>query len=282
MREPRSLWPALVILAVVVGTFHGLLKPGLDEREIGDLTASMRQAAWWLGRYPADFAVELLDGETLQLADRVGEQIVVLNFFTTWCMPCRREMPELERFAREAGEEVLLLGIDVGEDRETVERFLAEVEVSFPVALDQSRTIASNYGVESFPTTVLIGIDGRIALYQSGAISNAEVTLGGPLTAQRTARRQGAAISKEDYLAALEEQPDRPGGRGQSDQLEGRALRIAEEMPCPCGCEQQVLHCVCQTASKIKQRLADVEGDERDDAEIMQALDKEFCVGGAS
>ena len=281
--QPAPLLKSLIVLfAIAVGVFHGFLKPDLDPVQIGQLEEFVLQMDQWQGRYPEEFELELMDGEMLRLSDEIGKRSIVLNFFATWCGPCREEMPELSRFATEFGDDrLLLLGIDVEEDREVVRAFLEEVLVSFPVALDEHGRVAAKYGVESYPTTVLIGLDGRIALYQVGAISNADVTFAAPLAEQETIRELELAISSEAFLAALAEQPPLTNDEDEFE-LTGRALEIAKAMPCPCGCNQLVHDCSCQTADGITVRLGEMDLEGKTDQEIMESLNQEFCVGATS
>ncbi len=269
----------IIPFAVGVGIFHGYMKPDLDRAQIDQLEDYMEQMDRWQGRYPEDFEVELLSGGSIRLAEEIGRRVVVLNFFATWCGPCREEMPELERFARQAGrDDVLLLGIDVDEPRSTVEEFIAGIEVSFPIGLDTDGRVASDYGVTSYPTTVVIGLDGRISLYQVGAISNADVTLTPAIAQQDDIRAGGLVVSKDEYLALLEAQPEIPSDNHEA-RLTGRALEIAKAMPCSCGCSQTVHECACQTADKITERLAEGNLDGKTDREVMEELNREFCVG---
>jgi len=271
------------VLAAAVGVFHGFLKPDLDEGRIAELEDFVLRSDRWVGRYPPDFAVELLNGDSFALSDEIGGKIIVLNFFATWCVPCRKEMPELDRYARSVGaEELLLLGIDVGEDRATVEDFLDEVPIDFPVALDSASRVAGQYGVDSFPTTVLIGLDGKIALYQVGEISNAEVTFAESLAVQQKLRDDGAVVDRATYLERLAAQPELDLGLDDEIELTGRRLEIARNMPCPCGCEQQVAECGCQTADKVTRKLSEMDIEGAADGEIMEALNREFCVGATS
>jgi thiol-disulfide isomerase/thioredoxin len=281
--QPAPVLKSLIVLfAIAIGVFHGFLKPDLDPAQIGRLEEFVLEMDQWQGRYPEEFELELMDGTMLRLSDEIGKRSIVLNFFATWCGPCREEMPELSRFAKELGDDrLLLLGIDVEEDREVVQAFLEEVPVSFPVALDEHGRVAAKYGVESYPTTVLIGLDGRIALYQVGAISNADVTLAAPLAEQETVREMGLEISRDAFLAALAEQPPLTYDEDELE-LTGRGLEIARTMPCPCGCNQRVHDCTCQTADGITDRLAEMDLEGKTDQEIMQSLNQEFCAGATS
>jgi thiol-disulfide isomerase/thioredoxin len=277
----KLLMGLLVLLACAVGAFHGFIKASLDPERVEQMEDFFGRATLWHGRYPPDFELETLAGETFQLAEYVGKKVVVLNFFATWCEPCRTEMPELERFHQAHRERpLLLIGIDVEESRSEVEGFVRELGVTFPVGLDTDGSVASSFQVDSYPTTVLIGIDGRIYLYETGAILNADVAFSDLLSSQQDLLESGGGVTRERYLEVLAEQPE----LGVSDfadgpKLTGRAREIAEKMACPCGCEQQVLDCSCSTADKITTRLGELDLDERDDDDVIRELNKEFCVG---
>lgn len=271
----------LVVLAGAVGVFHGFVKPGLDERQVDQIKDFIARGAAWQGRYPPDFRLDLLAGDEFQLSEHIGKEIVVLNFFATWCAPCRAEMPELERFRQaQRARPFLIIGIDVRESRATVQEFVSELKVTFPIALDGDGEVAASYQVGSFPTTVLIGVDGRVHLYETGAIFNADVAFSDHLDLQERLLEAGGGVSREEYMAGLSEQPEigaDPPDEG--PRLTGRALEIAQKMPCPCGCEQRVQECGCSTADKIKKRLNEMELEGRTDIEVIRELNREFCVG---
>ena len=278
--SPRLLWGALAVLATAVGLFHGWIKADLDRQQVEQIQELMFQPELWQGRYPPEFELPLLDGGSFVLSENIGRKTIALNFFTTWCGPCREEMPELDRFyGQSRDEEFVLLGIDVGEERELVETFVDQLALSFPVALDRQSSVAGDFQVTSFPTTVVIGLDGTVQLYEIGAIRNAEIAFGELMTKNRSIREEDGAISAEGYRTAYAAQPPLAGGDDDGPELEGRALEIAEAMPCPCGCEQQVEECTCQTADRITERLATMDLGDRTDREVMEELNREFCVG---
>lgn len=270
----------IVALAVAVGVFHGFLKPPLDRQQVEDIAEQTRRATEWLGRYPPDFEVRTLGGESFALREHVGREVIVLNFFATWCGPCRSEMPELERFARGFEDRpFLLLGVDVGEVPDEVRRFVDEIGVSFPVALDSDGGVAESFQVDAYPTTVVIGAGGWVAHYEAGAILNADVALLDTVREELARVEQGRGISEEDYLERLARQEPLGDDRQRRPRLTGRAREIAAEMPCPCGCDDQVLDCRCQTASEIRSRLAETDLEGRVEAEVVYELNREFCVG---
>jgi thiol-disulfide isomerase/thioredoxin len=109
-----------------------------------------------------DFTLEELSGETLSMSDLTGN-FVFLNFWATWCPPCREEMPSMEVLHQEMeGAPFRMVAVNVREDRQTVEPFIEEFGYSYPVILDRDGRLSTNYGVRGIPTTYFIGPDGTV------------------------------------------------------------------------------------------------------------------------
>ncbi len=110
-----------------------------------------------------DFAVPDLGGRTVRLSALRGK-VVLLNLWTTWCPPCRDEMPSMERLhQRLRGRDFQLLAVSQDEDgRRVVESFVREMKLSFPVLVDPERQVGERYGVWGYPETFLIDREGRI------------------------------------------------------------------------------------------------------------------------
>jgi len=110
---------------------------------------------------PPKFAGSTFDAHEVSLAKLQG-QVVIVNFWASWCAECRPEMPVLERLHRErAGRGLVVIGINVREGMPTVRRYARELDLTFPLVLDTTGAINSLYGVVGLPTTFVIDRDGR-------------------------------------------------------------------------------------------------------------------------
>jgi thiol-disulfide isomerase/thioredoxin len=109
-----------------------------------------------------DFILPMLQGGGAALSDYRG-QVVFLNFWATWCPPCREEMPSMQLLYDELSDEGLeILAIDVQEPQATVKAFVDEFGFSFPVLLDENGRVAMRYSVRAFPTTYIIDREGNL------------------------------------------------------------------------------------------------------------------------
>ena len=112
-------------------------------------------------RQQADFTLTDLNGKSWTLKELKGK-VVLLNFWATWCPPCRKEMPDLENlYERFGGQGLVILGID-DEDAATVKPFIAQHSVSYPVLLDPGRKVNTLFQVEGIPKTFVYGRDGKL------------------------------------------------------------------------------------------------------------------------
>jgi thiol-disulfide isomerase/thioredoxin len=119
---------------------------------------------------PRDFSLSLLEGGKRSLSSYKGK-VVFLNFWATWCGPCRVEMPSMEALYNKYNDKGLeILAVNSGEDQATVSSFLKNEGFSFPVLLDLDGRVGLNYGLQAIPTTFLIDRDGMIVLRLVGSI----------------------------------------------------------------------------------------------------------------
>ena len=109
-----------------------------------------------------DFEIETFDGEMLRLSDLEGK-VVVLNFWASWCPPCRWEMPFFEEMHQEYKDQgVVFLGVAISDTLENARGFAESTGVTYPIGLDTTGEISRNYNVVSLPTTFFIGREGNV------------------------------------------------------------------------------------------------------------------------
>jgi peroxiredoxin len=130
------------------------------------------------GKPPAaEFTLSDLDGKVYRLADYRG-RVVIVNFWATWCPPCRFELPSMEKaYQILKKQDVVMLGINVGEDADTIFSFTADYPVSFPLLLDKEATVIKQYPVIGLPTSYIINPKGQLVYRVIGTRDWTDATL---------------------------------------------------------------------------------------------------------
>jgi len=124
-----------------------------------------------LGEIAPDFELETLDGETAKLSDFRGEK-VLLNFWATWCPPCRAEMPDMQKFHEETNVNILAVNlIETESSPQNVPEFKDELGLTFPILLDKGSELTTEYKIMAYPTSFMIDTNGRIQYKAFGAIN---------------------------------------------------------------------------------------------------------------
>lgn len=115
-----------------------------------------------------DFTVKTPDGRDFRLSEHRG-QVVFVNFWATWCPPCREEMPALERLFQQTKKDgLVMLAVSVDADSKVVAPFLTEHRFTFVVGLDPQMRLADAYGVRALPASFIIDREGRLAALALG------------------------------------------------------------------------------------------------------------------
>ncbi len=124
----------------------------------------------WTGGATPPLAVKDIEGREWRL-DHLGGRTVLVNFWATWCAPCVQEMPSLQRLRdRFAARGFEVIGINLEENAARIRPFLARYAVSFPVVRDHDGSVRSRWNVRIYPSSFVIGPDGRIALAAIGEL----------------------------------------------------------------------------------------------------------------
>lgn len=147
----RAVITGVLILAALLAV--GTLQQGTRGSIVGGL----------IGTTASDFTVTTFNGSVVRLNDLRGRPVVI-NFWASWCPPCRTEAPVLERVARaeSAAGRAAFLGIDVRDQEENARRFLADFSITYPTGPDPGNVEASYQGI-GIPFTVFVAADGTIA-----------------------------------------------------------------------------------------------------------------------
>lgn len=155
----------LVAFIVVLGSAATLFAQTATDRAPKDKLVPL------VGSEAPNFSLRSLDGSEMSLRAWRG-QVVLVNFWATWCLPCRTEMPEIEAaYQAHRSEGLTVLAINQGEDKETVARFVQEFRLTFPVLLDSDGAVVKRYDVRGLPASFFIDREGVIYTIRSGELN---------------------------------------------------------------------------------------------------------------
>lgn len=168
-KSNKSLWVMLALIVVILLVI--LLLPSCggrgnkkDAAEQTELTTLVKA-----GRTAPDFTVTMFDGSSLTLAELRGK-VVLLNFWATWCPPCREELTHVQKqiIDRFAGKEFVFLPVSRGEEREAVAAFREKTGYTFPMGLDPDRAVYDLYASNYIPRNFVIDRKGKVVLATVG------------------------------------------------------------------------------------------------------------------
>ena len=138
------------------------LKTSLLGILLGIIATSSLAASDLAGQMAPDFALKSSTGENLRLSEYRGD-VVMINFWATWCGPCRQEMPLLDDlYGRYQRVGFSLLGVNIDDDSRRAMKMVQELGISFPVLFDESKEVSKLYAVEAMPVTILVDREGRV------------------------------------------------------------------------------------------------------------------------
>jgi peroxiredoxin len=157
----------MAILAIVLCAallFGGSFTAKAQDRPTPEQTTLVKE-----GQNAPAFEVEMFDGSTVKLADLKGK-VVLLNFWATWCPPCRAELATVEKELIEKfkGQDFVFLPVSRGEKKETVAAFREKMGYTFPMGLDTDSRVYKEYASQYIPRNFLIGKDGKIVKVSIG------------------------------------------------------------------------------------------------------------------
>jgi peroxiredoxin len=156
-----------------------------SRRQLLGLAASLLAMTSWPGnaratvapRAPApDFTLRRMDGANLRLQEQRG-QVVLVNFWATWCAPCRQEMPHLSRlYEKYRNSGFVLLGVNVDDNARKAAELATSLGLPFPVLFDTDKAVSRVYDMNAMPATLLIDREGRVRYIHRGYRDGFEIT----------------------------------------------------------------------------------------------------------
>ena len=157
---------SIAIFGLLALALFAVLAYGLANRS----SATGRSGVTRIGKPAPEFAMRLLDGGEFRLSDHQGVPLVI-NFWASWCPPCRQESPAFERQWRRYGDSgIQFVGVDIQDDVSDAEAYVREFGLTFPNGLDADGKITIDYGVIGLPVTFFVGSSGIVEGRWVGAI----------------------------------------------------------------------------------------------------------------
>lgn len=124
-----------------------------------------------VGKLAPDFELETLTGETVRLSDYRGKPIIV-NFWATWCPPCRAEIPDFQKLYN--NHDVVILAVNLTQSEKSEDRvreFVNDFEMTFPILMDEQADVSTVYQVQAYPTSYMIDSNGHIQYFAMGPMN---------------------------------------------------------------------------------------------------------------
>ncbi|GAA0496328.1 hypothetical protein GCM10008986_24050 [Salinibacillus aidingensis] len=182
----RLIGPAIILTMFTIVVFNFAQEQVNDSRAnkeeefdgvavaVPDEYESENQTSVEIGETAPDFTLHTLEGEQVKLSELNGEK-VMLNFWATWCKPCRKEMPEMQKFHEKYGDKMNIIAVNATgyeTSENNVQDFVNKYHLTFPVPLDQELTVTMDqYQVFNLPSSYFINTEGKVIEKYSGSIT---------------------------------------------------------------------------------------------------------------
>jgi thiol-disulfide isomerase/thioredoxin len=264
----KTLWGALIVLALAVAAFLAVrYTRGVGEQltsSTGSTTASGKPRVRFVKNPKAipDLTMTTLDGKTITTADLAGK-VVIVNFWATWCAPCRAEIPDLVKLQTQYKDHLVIIGV-LSEDEPGphVSRFAADYKINYPIVPETKELAAAFPGIYALPTTFMVGPDGKMMQKHIGQIRPAQIEVETRVLAKLPvdAEVEFEPDDKEAVLASNARATEIPGldMSTLTAQQKTLALNRLNDEPCGCGCGMTIAQCrINDSTCAVSPKLAD-------------------------
>ncbi|PTM59247.1 thiol-disulfide oxidoreductase ResA [Desmospora activa] len=165
MNKRTRYWVRRILMVVMAGLVGFALYQALADEKTG---AEVGESA-------PDFELETLEGETLKLSDLKGKAVLI-NFWATWCKPCRDEMPAIQSvYERYQDQDFVVVGVNIAETPVSVKGFARQLELDFPIVLDRNREVTKQYNIGPIPSSVFLDKEGKVVRKQDGQMVEGQI-----------------------------------------------------------------------------------------------------------
>ena len=164
-----------VVVVIIIAAIIFIQNPfKKSETIIGELQNN-ENTGLDIGQQAPDFILKSLDGKNMQLSSFRNKKAAVVNFWATWCPPCREEMPAFEDIFVNNKDKITILGVDLQESERAIRDFLLGIPVTYPLLLDPNSEVKKLYNVFTQPVTYFIDKDGIIVDKKFGPLTPKEI-----------------------------------------------------------------------------------------------------------
>lgn len=177
MKKAISIIIVMALVVIMIVTFvqnQNEKNNAIDEDKLG------KEVGIDKGQYAPDFTLETLDGEKLTLSDLQGKK-VILNFWATWCPPCKQEMPHLQNYYKDYAkkENVEIVAVNLTYNNQTIDQvkqFIESYKITFPIPLMENPKLGQTYEVLTIPSTFFIDTKGRVQHHIIGPVDEKSIS----------------------------------------------------------------------------------------------------------
>ncbi len=172
----RWVWVAIIGVVILLGGAWIIFSQTLKANAVTGAEAITLEPAPIAGHPAPDFELKTLEGEVLRLSDFRGKPVIV-NFWATWCGPCRAEFPDFQEASVDNADTLMIIGVNntAADQVGLVGDFITEMGATFPIVLDESGETVKTYRILGLPTTVFVDADGVVNEVFTGPISKAYI-----------------------------------------------------------------------------------------------------------